>query len=219
MSQRATSQQGFAVTIAIVAIGFAAALGLASAYSFRQAKATSFAAQSEQVRGDLSQLAKQLSLLSIPDVASILTAPAFVAGPVGSVPSGGGRLPVAISTRTTTPQGISFGYCPVKLGDAGSAGNRIPTGGSPGASTILFALVSPGPDRSFQTTCAQAVAGTATADDQVFRVRHNDAQRLVYEAQAIAHGHAGFQAAGMRCAADGKLFLPYATAKDVRGCK
>ncbi len=219
MSNARNRQGGFAQTIAIVAIGLAAAIGLSASFAFRQANATSRGLQKEQVRGDLSQLAKQLALMSTPDSSGILTAPAFVTPTSGTPPTNGGKLPSSIATRTTTPQGTPFGYCPVKLGDTAGAGNRIATGGTPGSSTILFALISPGADRVFQTTCPDAIAGTSLGDDAIFRARHSDVQRVVYEAAADRLGHSSFQAAEMRCAVDGKLFQPFATGKDARGCK
>lgn len=214
----ARGQSGFAHTIAIVAIGVAAALGIAGSYAFRQAKSTSITGQKEQVRDDLGRIAKQLILQSSPDGSNIMTAPAFTAPPTGPAPTSGGRLP-QMGIRNKTPQGDPFGYCPVKLGDTGGAGNRIATGGTPGGNTILFALIGPGTDRAYQTSCAQALAGSAEGDDQIFKVRHHDALRIRFEAAAAQAGHRNFQAAEVSCAASGKLFQPFATGKDASGCK
>lgn len=78
-------------------------------------------------------------------------APASLAGP--GAPTGGGFLPAAVTPATDT-FATAIGYCV----------------GSPVVATdSVYAVISAGPDKAFQTTCAQALAGVRVGDDLVAR--------------------------------------------------
>lgn len=88
-------------------------------------------------------------------------APALVAG---QGPAGGGFVP-ATSRAPAMADGKALGYCAWDNGaDAATAG-YLPGLNAP-ASTVL-AVVHPGADGVFQTSCADAVASITQADDFV----------------------------------------------------
>ncbi|RQR65534.1 hypothetical protein DIE18_03540 [Burkholderia sp. Bp9125] len=72
----------------------------------------------------------------------------------GAAPSGGSLLPVGIGpNRSTDAWGSSFGFCNF----SGSAWG--------GWSTPVFAILSAGHDKKFQTSCSDAFAGVRRGDD------------------------------------------------------
>lgn len=77
----------------------------------------------------------------------------------------------AIPASSGAPKGDAWGaamkYCPWDNGGTINTAGRL--GGNSGAdqSTIQFALISAGPDKSFSTSCLQARTGTAGGDDGV----------------------------------------------------
>lgn len=95
-------------------------------------------------------------------------APQFV---TGTGPAGGGIMPTTLGLHTTDPWGTKYGYCAWDIGatsdDAACSGpgaKRLDGTNDPSAgyasTTTSFALVSAGPDRVFQTTCAAYSNGT-----------------------------------------------------------
>ena len=90
--------------------------------------------------------------------------PAFATLSAG--PTAGGAIPTASAAGNLVDGwGSKIGYCPFDNGSSNSSTNRI-NGDNPGAqSSVLFSLVSAGPDRSFSTSCAQSKTNTAQGDD------------------------------------------------------
>lgn len=85
--------------------------------------------------------------------------------PAGLVVSGDGYdIPVSTGAPQVDGWGVKLRYCPWDNGLTSSAG-RISGDTAPTSSSILFALVSAGPDKSFSTTCAQVKVGTIGGDD------------------------------------------------------
>ena len=85
-------------------------------------------------------------------------------------PTGGGFIPMQIGTSKSDPWGSSYGYCVwdhgSKIADAACGGpsqKRRQGAASDGLATV--AIISPGPDKAFQTSCNDFV-DTAPADGQ-----------------------------------------------------
>lgn len=82
-----------------------------------------------------------------------------------NVPTGGGNIPDSSAAPKTDGWGSLLGYCSWDHGSTNSSTNRI-TGNNPGAmSNVVFAVISPGPDKAFNTSCADLTAGTVKGDD------------------------------------------------------
>lgn len=67
-------------------------------------------------------------------------------------PVGGGQIYAASAAPKVDAWGAALGYC---VNTAAAQGDPV------------FAVLSAGPDKTFQTTCAQALVGTAAGDDGV----------------------------------------------------
>ena len=103
------------------------------------------------------------------DTDSMIEPRGFRAGP--PAPTGGGLIPLESGAPTTDPWGNDYGYCVWDVGSVfdnaacGSAPrNRLngadnPLTGSAYTQTVM-ALISAGPDGTFQTTCAAYVDDT-----------------------------------------------------------
>lgn len=166
-------------------------------------------------RAALARAIRSLAVSSTEAVAGVVEVPGFVSAP--SVPPGGGALPANLGAATDR-FGSPVGYCPARVGAFASPGNRIARPGPPGPSTAIAAFVTSGQDRTFQTSCADALAGNAQGDDRVLVQGHHDLLRIRY---ALAAGKRGktVASAQMDCASLGKMFLPYDPAADAQGCK
>lgn len=84
--------------------------------------------------------------------------------PAGTpAPSGGGLLPDTVGANKTDPWKGLYGYCvwdhgtAVKTADCGGASVNRLQGGDIATSTVI-AVISAGPDRTFQTSCVDYVA-------------------------------------------------------------
>ncbi|MEX3983832.1 fibrinogen-like YCDxxxxGGGW domain-containing protein [Paraburkholderia sp. EG287A] len=110
--------------------------------------------RSERIRQSREALDKAtVKLASLTNTTATNPAPAtFIAGT--GAPTGGGFLPAGV-TPATDAFATPLGYC---------AGN--PTL----ATDPVYAVISAGPNKLFQTTCAQALAGVRVGDDLVQRV-------------------------------------------------
>lgn len=106
-------------------------------------------------------------------------APVMAANADGTGVCAGGAL-VATSTTacyipstSSSPKGDAWGsnikYCSFDNGTTNTSAGRI-TGANPATgASITFALVSAGPNKAYDTTCALAAAGTTSGDDVVYR--------------------------------------------------
>lgn len=108
----------------------------------------------------------------------------------GAKPTGAGLLPLTIGSVVTDPWGTDYGYCVWDVGSTirgagcgGVAEKRLqgtpsPTDGKATTQT-LFAIVSAGPDKQFQTTCAAYTNAntdqiSTSGDDRVLRYTYSD---------------------------------------------
>ena len=88
-------------------------------------------------------------------------------GASANAPTGGGAIPTSSVAPKLDGWGNAIGYCPYDNGTATALANHI-AGDNPGnASSVSFILISPGKSGKFDTTCAQAQAGTPQGDDFV----------------------------------------------------
>jgi hypothetical protein len=86
----------------------------------------------------------------------------------GGGPIGGGFIPSTSAAPKTDGYGIKLGYCAWDNGAVNNHAGYLP--GTQSMAAITIAVVSPGADNLFQTTCAQVAAGglaQAAGDDYV----------------------------------------------------
>lgn len=84
---------------------------------------------------------------------------AWSASGTGSAPSGGGFLPATLGASLTDPWGNSYGYCVWDHGTEIQTDCPTPMlrlKGTAAADGPAIVILSSGPDRAFQTTCADA---------------------------------------------------------------
>lgn len=87
--------------------------------------------------------------------------------PSGAAPVNGGSIPLEMGAPTLDPWGVEFGYC---AWDAGAASAQPSCGGATGRldgsntplsssadTSLAFAIISAGADKTFQTTCSAYV--------------------------------------------------------------
>ncbi len=104
----------------------------------------------------------------------------------GSAPGGGGYLPSTIGATSQDPWGNTYGYCAWDHGDeidnagCGGAGqNRL--SGSTDETNIALAIVSSGPDKVFQTTCADDdtyITRPSGSDDIILQYTYAESKTL-----------------------------------------
>ncbi len=141
-------QGGGALVVALMVLGaLAGTVGLMTAFNIQQVRSTRIS----QSREGLDKATVKLAGLTSTTTANPV-APAATAG--AGAPAGGGFLPAGVMPAVdafATP----LGYCV----------------GSPSvANDPVYAVISAGPDKVFQTTCAQALAGVRVGDDLAQRV-------------------------------------------------
>lgn len=122
-------------------------------------------------------------------------------------PTGAGLVPSTLGVPLSDPWGSSYGYCvwdvgsAIKAGGCGGAGaNRLsgsptPLAGNPNTQTVL-AVVSPGPDRQYQTTCRNYVDSTTdvilvTGDDLILRYTYTEASNATSSLWTLKSGTPG----------------------------
>ncbi|HWJ88715.1 MAG TPA: hypothetical protein VNS12_11635, partial [Pelagibacterium sp.] len=129
--------------------------------------------QNTRVTNDLIAAGALLSehTLSLPDADAdcdgdgIIEPPPWKPAPVGAAPTGGGVLPDTVGVNRRDPWGNDYGYCVWDHGSKTVSDNVAACGGAsahrrrggPSSSGIAIALVSSGPDRIFQTSCADYI--------------------------------------------------------------
>lgn len=101
---------------------------------------------------------------------------------IGTAPTGGRFVPATVSITREDPWGTTYGYCVWDHGSARLTGacpsnNRL--AGQADSNGPLIAIISAGPDKVFQTTCAASptyVTKAAGSDDIVLPYSFSDAQ-------------------------------------------
>lgn len=104
--------------------------------------------------------------LSDTDTDGAVEMPAWL---VGAGPSDGGVLPTTFPGQRSDAWGSLFGYCTWDHGTTNVSTGRIAGTAAAYEALPIVALISPGPNRTFQTTCADAYAGTTRGDDLMMR--------------------------------------------------
>jgi len=101
----------------------------------------------------------------------------------GPKPAGGGYLPANIGASLQDPWGNTYGYCVWDHGSAIQTTCPTPTqrlkGAGTGGNGPVIAILSSGPDRTFQTSCANAptyITKVAGSDDIVLSYTYAEAQ-------------------------------------------
>lgn len=93
-------------------------------------------------------------------------------------PTGAGCIPAAASAKKKDAWGTSYAYCAWNNGSDSTALGRILSGGA-STNNIAVALISAGPDRQFQTTCANGptflTPSDGGGDDIIRKYNYNDA--------------------------------------------
>ncbi|TFW09926.1 hypothetical protein E4K72_03575 [Oxalobacteraceae bacterium OM1] len=167
--------------VAFVLIGIAAAALLATvAYTgyFQLARGAADASLVAQARAVVQQAAYRLAVEAADvDGDGYMEAPTMGAG--SKVPTAGGVVPASSAAPKTDSWGTALGYCSWDngAGSRNSSAGRITgdsdSGTSPAvsANSVVLAVVSAGPNKTFDTTCATARTGAA-GDDVVQRFTH-----------------------------------------------
>lgn len=156
--------RGIGLAFVLVLLNLLMFLSVAAVYHFRQAKGVAASEISQRNLHLMTQAAYGLSTESSDvDGDGIIESPAMlIASPS---PSDGGEIPTTSGAPRIDAWGTPYGYCAWDNGTTNSSTNHL-TGDNPGGdSSIVFALVSAGPDRQFATTCANIKAGTVNGDD------------------------------------------------------
>lgn len=104
------------------------------------------------------------------DADGTIETPAMKLG-TGTGPSDGGVIPDASGAPKTDGFGGSLGYCSWDNGVSTGAVSYLP--GSVAAASRALAVISYGLDNTFQTTCADAAAGSMLGDDYLFSMTLN----------------------------------------------
>lgn len=157
-------QRGLALAFMLVAASQLLLLSIGAYLYFH----TTRLAQTSQVRSRTNDLLTQAAMAisaesSDSDGDGTVEAPAE--GTASVFPAGGGVIPAASGAPKTDGYGTPFGYCSWDNGTTNTSSNRI-TGDNPAADTsVVFAIISAGPDRTFQTSCANLKAGVVNGDD------------------------------------------------------
>lgn len=137
--------RGIGLAFALVLLNLLMFLSIAAIYHFRQAKSVAAAEIRLRNLHLMAQAAYGLSTES----------------------SDGGEIPASSGAPRIDAWGTAYGYCAWDNGATNSSTNRL-IGDNPGSdSSMVFALISAGPDRQFVTTCANIKAGTVNGDDIV----------------------------------------------------
>lgn len=173
-------QSGFAITYIICGIallGVLSALGYGAYYSMTKGHA--FTSNKVTTSNLLAQASYILTTESIDvDGDGFYEAPVMKTG-VTPVPTGGGQLPDSTGAPKKDAWGTPFGYCSWDHGSTNSSTGRI-TGNNPGAmSNVVFAVLSAGADKTFNTTCADLASGTVKGDDGAKWVNANQIRQGV----------------------------------------
>ena len=109
-------------------------------------------------------------------------APFNVAALGEQAPRGGGFLPTTLGLSLSDPWGTRYGYCVWDHGSVNTSPNRLTgdnTADAPAQPAI--AIISAGPDKTFQTECAPYASGPiaitrdAGSDDIVFKYTYAEA--------------------------------------------
>ncbi|HYD62520.1 MAG TPA: hypothetical protein VEC35_19340 [Noviherbaspirillum sp.] len=153
---------GFVFVQMLAGVALAATLigGLGYTYfSITKANATA------QLRTHSGNLLTQAAAILVTEAANI-DADDFLEPQAGATASGDGyEVPAASGAPKADSWGGKLRYCPWDNGSANASAGRL-AGDTPGSSSsAILAVISAGPDKSFQTTCAQAKAGTVQGDD------------------------------------------------------
>lgn len=98
-------------------------------------------------------------------------------------PTGGGVIPATSLARKTDPYNTPYGYCAWNNGTSnGGAGYISGVSGAAGSDAVLaapqLAVISAGPNRTIETTCAQAGANSEQGDDILVMMTVADAFSL-----------------------------------------
>lgn len=141
-------QAGAALVVALMVLALAASVvAVMVGYNIQQARSARIAQSREALDKDTVKLASLTNATGTNPVAPSVTAGA-------GAPAGGGFLPAGV-TPAVDAFATPFGYC---------------VGAPVFATDPIYAVISAGPDKMFQTTCTQALAGVRAGDDLVQRV-------------------------------------------------
>lgn len=147
----------------IAAVGVAGSI----AWSVSQQQSTGRTVQLRTTSADTLTQAKTIlgSESSDPDGDGYKEPPAMT--PLTGGPAGGGAIATSSGAPRADAWGTPLGYCPYDLGTTNASSGRITGAANPTQGSVVFVLISAGPDKTFQTSCANAAAGTRQGDDGI----------------------------------------------------
>ena len=190
MTRRQTSQSGSVFTILLAGIAIAGALSVVL-YSTISGPMSSMVRVTNKTQAKSQMLSvASIDIMSASNASGSLPTPwtngncegnGYVVPPAmrtGTVtPVGGGLIPTTIGAPVTDPWGTDYGYCAWEVGPGQTKcaaanspsftaenllnGTTTPTAGTAN-SQVVIAIISAGPDRQFETTCAAYQSGSPT---------------------------------------------------------
>lgn len=148
------------VLLALVTLGVLATLAFGTYYQI--ARGT----QDTVLRAHASALLTQAAYVLATEARdSDVDSDGFAEPLIGTVVlDGGWEIPASSGAPKTDPWGTAIKYCPWDNGSTNSSAGRLAGDNPASPASLQFALVSAGPDKSFQTSCVEAKTG-AQGDD------------------------------------------------------
>lgn len=184
-------QRGFAFLQILAMLGVGAVLVGMLGYGFVSLTKTGATAASKSQASDSLTQAKNSVVVNASDsdndavyeAAAMYTSATNCSTSTTVCPTAGGQLPLTMAPRTDA-WGTAFGYCVWDNGSTNSSTGRI-TGDAAATNigpAVAFAVLSAGPNRVFDTTCALIKTNYGTATPFV---SGDDGVRVVTHAQMI----------------------------------
>ncbi|PCJ98195.1 MAG: hypothetical protein COA45_08585 [Zetaproteobacteria bacterium] len=187
LSDLKNNQNGNIFFVLFGAVAIVGLLGTAIMSTMRGPLSTMVEIQSRTQAESEMAIASHLALLEATELASAgdcdgdgFVEPLEFADASGLGPVGGGFLPGEVASSHIDPWGTEYGYCAWDAGsttdsiacdiDASGTNNRLDGNGSPTDETYtVIAIISAGPDQTFNTTCTGGAspAIAKTGDDLV----------------------------------------------------
>lgn len=187
--RRRQSQHGFAFLQILAMLGMGAALLGVIGYGFVSLTKTSTTASARSQSADTLTQAKYTLTTEKQDYDGDTTyetvgmdrSASSCTTSTAVCPTGGGRIPSTSAAAKTDAWGTAIGYCAWDNGTTVTTTPANPpqplanlvylSGDNPATtSSVVFALISAGPDKTFNTTCVQARANTPQGDDGIRRM-------------------------------------------------
>lgn len=159
---------GFAIGVIIAAIAIIGVVATASYTIFGNQLVSMNRVSREDLNLNLVRTAARViaSLAEDVDGDAVIELPAWL---TGAGPSGGGVLPADFPGNRADAWGSLLGYCTWDNGATNASVNRLTGAATDPDVAMIMAIISSGPNKTFETTCADAAANVTNGDDFLMR--------------------------------------------------